>query len=312
MHDRLVSDILAFQAKHPKVRLVLPYVGPMEARALRWLTPDAAAKDKFDELADVAGELVDYLPIGKVERECVLVDTKAPHPVAVYMEQLWPLAPSLAAFFETVVLHPGDKTPMQRLTAAVKQGRKLEKAEKPGEAAALVEPLLAPFAQDPDPARENTEDHEEHVADAWNSLGVFRESAGDLTGARAAYLHAAWWGLPLGAANYCDTCSNATDVAAAVVFLGTFIDLNKGALSHEEEADLRARLVAWQLGAGATADGEKGAVAWLERFSVAARKDLWPAQRKVLLARFAKQRIQAYDAARLDALAAPYLRAMKK
>lgn len=296
----------ALQTKHPKVRVVLPYVGPMEATAVRWLAPDPALKQKFDELDDVKAELANHLPFGRVGRECLLVENKAPYPVSIFMEKLWPLAPSLKVFFDEVVLRPGDKTPMQRLASVRKEGLKLEKQKKPAAAAALLAPLLAAFNSDPDPKRQYTEDHEEHVADAWNSLGVFYENAGDLAAARSAFEHAAWWGLALGAENYCEGAS-ADDLPAGVDFLTRYLETSIGSLSHEEEANLRAVLVTWQLRLGAKAAAETQAVRWLSRFNRSAKKSLWPAQRAALLQQFKAQGVLGYDAVRLDKLAASVL-----
>lgn len=305
--EQLVATIKSKQAKHPKVRVVLPYVGPMEATAVKWLEPSHAMKRKFPALEDVEEEIAGHVPMGKVGSECILVDTAPPHAVFVFMEQLWPLAASLDAFFAEVVLKPGEKTPMQKLAAVRKEAVKLDTAKKHAAAVALLRPALDAFTKDPDPKREDIEDHEEEVADAWNSLGVCLENAGDLVGARAAYVHAAAWGLDLGALNYCDTWSARAGLEEAVAWVSTYLVHNHRMIGEEEEATVRAFLVTAQLEIGATNAAHETLTRWLESYAKSARRSLWPKQRVLVLAQMKKRGVSGYDAARLDALAAPRL-----
>lgn len=49
-NERLIKAIALGQAAHPKVRISLPYVGPMEATAVRWLSPEPENKRKLGAL----------------------------------------------------------------------------------------------------------------------------------------------------------------------------------------------------------------------------------------------------------------------
>jgi hypothetical protein len=284
------AEIRRLQAAAGEKWIVVPYDSVTARHKIRWLEPDPAHYRKFPELDDVADELAAWLPIGKVGRECVVAEKKPPHRVAVFMEKLWPVAPSLDHFFREVVLGKGDKTPAQRLERARKDAIKLESRGSAEEGAKLLATALEGYRIDPDPERDTVEDIEEHAAEAWNSLGVIAQTAGDRASSIAAYLHALAWGSSLAAANLVSLHLDTKRYAEAVEWGQEHLARHAGKIDFEDEAAVRAGVVVALWLSGRSADAETTLTAWAKTAAPSRRKE----QKTALLTELEERALASY------------------
>ncbi len=193
----LVAQIRAWSARHPTVRIALPFARPTQSFALAWLETDSAdAWDDYPELDDVADELAGYAPLADVElgddeHQCVVVARAAPHAVYVFDDGFVELAPSLDAFFADVALTPGTLPPATMLEAACEAASARIDANDPAGAIAILVPALA---NHPRARAGGTEALADLVARGWTDLGFAHHAVGDDRAAADAYAIAVAWG----------------------------------------------------------------------------------------------------------------------
>jgi len=270
MSAALVTRIKKLVASARGNRLPLPFGDIDQVFTLSWLEPDPKVFKKFDELDDVKDEIAGWLPLGKADGQCVMVDGMAPHRVAVFMEELWPLAPSLDEFFSKVLLAKGEKSPGQKLRAAVDKANDKLEADKPKDAKAILEPLLrdfetpSPSANDPDVL----EELDDLVSEAWHLLGVAEHGVGDDARSLAAYEHAmAWNRNALSGANILLIHLDAKRYDDAIKLGAALVKELSRKVPIDEEIDLRARLLMAQLLGKKKAAGLKALAEWSKKAS---------------------------------------------
>ncbi len=237
-------------------RVVLPFTDGA-AFKISWLAPDPAVFKKFDELDDVKDELGDWLPIGKADGQCILVNTAPPHRVAVFMEKFNPLADSLDAFFGGL-LAKGEKSPQQKLEQAVDKAEALTERGKPAEVVKLLSEALRPYETLPDPAREEVADEEDLLGYGFQLLGVAAHESGDDVLAMKAYtLGLAFLNFACGG-NILLMHLDAKRYDEAVKLGRDVLEEWERKIPIEEELPIRGRMLAalWRKGDGGTAEAE--------------------------------------------------------
>lgn len=286
----LQTRIVALQKKHADRKLPLPFADISDSFKVKWLEPDPKGFTKFDELDDVKRQLANRLPIGKADGQCVMVSTKAPHPVSVFMEDFWPLADDLETFFSSVLLAKGQKSEPHLLEIANTQAESKIDKNKPADALKLLRPLLQKYLTPPDPEREDTSDLEDLVAVGWLNLGRAAHDAGDDALSLIAYQHSYAWGEIVAAANTLLLLLDAKRFDDAVQLAQALLKQHTRKIAIDDEANIRSRLILALLNQGK----EKAAKAVLEKWRPKSDKAEHREQKKSLVSNFEDTPFEAH------------------
>lgn len=267
MATDLVQRIKKLQSSARGNRVALPFADVADVFTISWLEPDPKIFKKFEELDDVADELAGWLPIGKADGQCVVAARKSPHRVAVFMEDFWALAPSLDDFFARVLLAKGEKSPGQKLSAAIDKAHEKLDAEKPKDAKALLAPLLEDFMVPSPTANGDTlEELDDLASQAWHLLGVAEHGLGDDVRSLAAYERAqAWNRNALSGANIMAIHLDAGRFAEAITVGDALLAEFSTKVPMDEELDLRSRRFVAQVKSGKKAAALKDLGAWSKK-----------------------------------------------
>ncbi len=237
-------------------RVELPLSGGVFT--ISWLAPDPAAFKKFEELDDVRDELEEWLPLGKADGQCLVVNAKAPHRVAVFSDGFQPLADSLGTFFAETLLAKGEKSPFQKLEKAVERAESLMEREQWQPLVTLLTEALAAYQTLPDPKREDVADNEDALGNGYLMLGYAAHQLGDDALALRAYTFGLAFLNFVCGGNLMQMHLDAQRYDAAIRLGSDLLKEWARKISFDEESAIRGRLLAarWLSGDGRTAQTE--------------------------------------------------------
>ena len=270
----LSAKLIKLQSSARGDRMALPFTDVTEVHQITWCEPNEKQFRKFADLEDVKAELDNWLPIGKVDDQCLMVARAAPHRVAVFMEDFWAVADDVQTFFSTEVLAKDEKSAGQKLERALDQAEKKLEKEKPAEALPILIEALRNYSKAPDPDRDQTSNLEELIANTWHCLGYAAHEAGDEDLSFKAYTHAYAWGNLVSAANilliHLDAKRYQQTIDGAKALLKEF----SRKIPIDEESSIRSRLILGLLHLGKAKDVEAVLTDYVGKSDKSERKDL--------------------------------------
>lgn len=270
----LSANLIKLQSSARGDRMALPFTDVTEVHQITWCEPNEKQFRKFADLEAVKAELGSWLPIGKVDEQCLMVARAAPHRVAVFMDDFWAIADDVQTFFNTEVLARDEKSAGQKLERSLDQAEKKLEKEKPAEAVPILTEALRNYSKAPDPDRDQTSNLEELIANTWHCLGYAAHESGDEDLSFKAYSHAYAWGNLVAAANILLIHLDAKRYQEAIDGANALLKEFSRKIPIDEESSIRSRLILGLLHLGKTKEVEGVLTDYVGKSDKTERKDL--------------------------------------